>query len=226
MGPALLPTPLLPSRGRLDWRTSQDTLGVRCLTSAPKCSGSRHQRSRRHPASACEQPRLSWTEVPVRLLCSLGGAETINLLCLHSQTADPGKPFSSSIKDQIVGHPMDLLRDLFKRSSAPPAEAFTLLSLKVRVDNHHRVDCLVKFSKTVPCGSLLNLFSALSMIRECVVRPSRARLATPTYPLFLRSLVEGSGKVIRSSQTSSGLHKVSRDIAIIGRVCGFAGQAV
>ncbi len=152
-----------------------------------------HQCSHRHPASLASS--LCIPEPKFLFASSAPRVELRPSICIAFDLKQSIRvqPFSPSIADQIGGHPMGLLRDLLKRSSLVLAEAFAALSLKVRVDNHHRVDRYKKFLKTAPCGSLLNLFSALSMFRSCAQKPSRASGATPTYPLLPRSLVDEGG---------------------------------
>lgn len=140
MGPALLPTPLLPARGLLVRRTFQEALGLRCfhpptnwwasLPALAPASGSFSSASDgSRPKSFFIVPAFLRYRDQSSILASVLKRLVSGLSLLPSIVRLPNARSIQWISDRV----------LLKQPALCPAEAFSMTCLKDRVDNHHRV---------------------------------------------------------------------------------------
>ena len=140
MGPALLPTPLLPARGLLVRRTFQEALGLRCfhppinwLASLPVLAPA--------SGSSFSDPDVSRPKSFVIVPAFFRHRDRSSILVSVLKRLVSGRSLLPSIVRLPNGRPIQWISDrvLLKQPALFPAEAFVMTCLKDRVDNHHRV---------------------------------------------------------------------------------------
>jgi len=159
-----------------------------------RSGGFRHRRSHRHPTSACEQSLRLWAQVPLSLHLLLGQGRDHFSFRQFSQTGIQGFRLSYP---QALARSVAIRWMSFAISSGDPA-CYWPKPLACRLSKFARTTSIASIgleilSKSECYHSILKSFLALSMIRDCALRPSRASLATPSFPLLPRSSVDDGG---------------------------------
>jgi len=219
MGPALLPTPLSPARGRPGPSLRSAGRSSRALRAhlAPDAScwplprlrraacvnQLRHRRSHRHPTCACIAVRTSRSTGLQDGIFALSArprplVRMVNDRIDHTGAGAPVRPRSlaepAAFRHGTTSH-------IPHRSGLHWAKAFCMPLLRIRVDSHHNGLWLGNQRHFKALRLDFPLSSRPKTVGECAARRLSARLARPTYPLFPGSLVDSGGQLNASAHS-------------------------